>query len=178
MGQPRGVGISIELIPAQVIAHTDSPGGQELIAITRGEIELLLPIAVVHGQVGGVAVEIMGAVISILGQHLSGEAVAKVFLQSVLEEDVGVVLSLTTPPHIVHDRPRDAASRVVAVGFRGPEALAEQPMEGQFYSLRAHIAILPCGRRVIGHTPVRSQPAIAKSVLATGGEPSCRQRET
>ena len=81
MGQPRGegkaVGIGIELIPAQVIAHTDSPGGQELIAITRGEIELLLPIAVVHGQVGGVAVEIMGAVISILGQHLSGEAVAK-----------------------------------------------------------------------------------------------------
>ena len=139
-------------------------------------IQLLLPIAVVHGQLCGVLVHIMRVVVGILRQPPSAEPLAHVLVEGRLHERVQILLPLPAPPHVVHDGPRDASRRMVEIALHLPTALIEAPVEVTLDPLGMDIAVLSDGRGVPCRRPVGVAALIAELILSAGRQEACAQR--
>ena len=137
----------------------------------------MLPVAVVDGQLGGVAVLVVGAVVGELRHRAAAEAWGETFLPCCLVEVVEVPLPFAAVPHVVHNGAGDAALRVVEIAFHIPIALGDDAVQIHFGALGVDVAVLahgggvPCRRAVDVHT------AVPELVLPAGVEESGAQRQ-
>ena len=72
-GVDEAVGVGVELVPPEVVGHRQTPVLHYLVDVGRRHIELLLPVAVVDGQLCGVPIYIMCTVEGILRHEKGGE---------------------------------------------------------------------------------------------------------
>ena len=173
----RGVGevphVGIELVPLEIVAQRGTPVRQQFEHVGSREVELLLLVAVVDGQLRGVAIHVVGVVIGILCQPSCREAFTDVLVVGSLEESVEVLLPFTAPPHVVDDGTRDAAGGVIKIAFQLPRALIELSEEVGLDALGVDVTILSDGCRVPGRLSVGIAAFVAELVLAAGRKEAC-----
>ena len=113
VGQPRGISeiisVSIQLVPFEVIAERGAPVGQDFQYVGCRQVEFLLLVAVVDGQLCGVLIDVMRIIIGIFQQPSRAEALTDVLVEVGLDKGVQVRLSLASSPNIVDDGSRYAA---------------------------------------------------------------------
>ena len=113
VGQPRGISeiisVSIQLVPFEVIAERGAPVGQDFQYVGCRQVEFLLLVVVVDGQLCGVLIDVMGVVIGIFQQPSRAEALTDVFVEVGLDKGIEVTLPFAPSPHVVYDGSRYAA---------------------------------------------------------------------
>ena len=77
-----------------------------------------------------------------------------------------VPLPLSPAPDVINDSAGNASLGMIGVEFEVPIALLEHPMHISFHAHSPYITVLAGRRRVIRHSLVQIQTAIAELVLA------------
>ena len=164
--------VGIELVPFEVIAQRGTPVGQQLQHVGSREINLLLLIAVVHGQLCRVTIHVVGVIIGILRQPAGGKLVADALIIRRLEERVQILLPFPSFPHIIHDGPRDATGGVIEITLHLPAALPQTAIEIRLDTFGVDITVLTHRRRVPGRRAVRITALIVELILSAGRQES------
>ena len=157
--------VGIQFVPLQVVGQRCTPAGQYFIDVRTRREEFLLAVGVVHAQRCRVAVHVVGVIVSIFCQQPRTETLSHALVQIGLQERVVVGLTLAAPPHIVHDGTGDAALRMIRVCLQVPAAVVNQSIHVGLGAHRPYVAVMACGRGIVGHGAVLVQATVAEIVF-------------